>query len=234
MFTGMVRKGTTVEERLEAIRAAIWNHDAKTVKALVEKAVAEGIDVAAIVNDGLVGGMNALGEKFKAGEVFIPEILVSARAMAAGMAVVKPLLIKAGIREKGTLVIGTVQEDLHDIGKNLVVSLCEGSGFKVFDLGVNVAPAAFSEAIERHRPDVVGLSALLTTTMNHMAGTTASIKERYPGVKVIVGGAPVTQKFADAIGADAYARDAAVAIEILEFLLSPEQRPAGGRFIPRR
>ncbi|MHB8771092.1 MAG: cobalamin B12-binding domain-containing protein [Syntrophales bacterium] len=208
-----------MEEILGAIRTAIWDHDAKSVKALVEKAVAARIDVEAIMNEGLVRGMNELGEKFKSGEVFIPEILVSARAMAAGMAVIKPLLAKAGVREKGTLVIGTVKEDLHDIGKNLVIALCEGAGFKVIDLGTNVSPEQFVEAIERYRPDIAGLSTLLTTTMLHMKETVSVIKSRHPEVKVIVGGAPVTRKFAADIGADGYGQDAASAVETMAALL---------------
>jgi 5-methyltetrahydrofolate--homocysteine methyltransferase len=202
-----------MEQILNDIHTAIWEHDAKRVKALVEQAVAEKIDPGVIVNEGLVGGMNKLGEKFKSGEVFIPEILVSARAMAAGMAVVKPLLVKAGIKEKGIFVIGTVKEDLHDIGKNLVIVMLEGAGYKVIDLGINVSPEKFVQAIEEHKPAIVGMSALLTTTMTNMKEATAVIKTKHPGVKVIVGGAPVTQKFADAIGADAYASDGAVAVE---------------------
>lgn len=216
-----------MEVILAEIRTAIWDHDAPRVKALVEQAVAANIDAEVIVNKGLVGGMNELGEKFKAGEVFIPEILVSARAMAAGMAVVKPLLIKAGVKEKGSLVIGTVKEDLHDIGKNLVTVMCEGAGYKVVDLGVNVPPEKFVEAIEEHRPDIAGLSALLTTTMTSMRETVALIKRKHPGVKVIVGGAPVTRKFADEIGADAFAQDAAIAVETMDALIS-EKRSQGG------
>jgi len=203
-----------MERLMRDIRTAIWEHDAKKVKVLVDHAVAAHTDPLVIVLEGLVGGMNELGEKFKAGEVFVPEILVSARAMAAGMAVVKPLLVKAGIKERGTLVIGTVKDDLHDIGKNLVIVMLEGAGYKIVDLGVNVSSAQFVQAIEEHKPDIVGMSALLTTTMTNMKEVTAVIKEKYPRVKVIVGGAPVTQKFAGDIGADAYAADGAVAVEI--------------------
>jgi len=202
-----------MEKLMEEIRTAIWDHDAKKVKELVEKAVADKVDIVTIVNDGLVSGMNRIGEKFKANEVFIPEVLVSARAMAAGMAVVKPLMVKAGIKDKGTLLIGTVKDDLHDIGKNLVIMMFEGAGYKVVDLGINAPTEKFMAAIAEHRPDMVGLAALLTTTMTHMKETTAAIKAKYPEVKVIVGGAPVTQKFATEIGADAYASDGAVAVE---------------------
>lgn len=202
-----------MEELMEQIHQAIWDHDAKKVKELVEKALAEKVDVAVIVNAGLVEGMNRIGAKFKSGEVFIPEVLVSARAMGAGMAIIKPLLTQAGVKEKGTFLIGTVRDDLHDIGKNLVIMMLEGAGYKVVDLGINVLTEKFIDAIAAHKPDVVGLAALLTTTMVYMKETTAAIKAKYPGLKVIVGGAPVTQKFADEIGADAYAVDAAVAVE---------------------
>lgn len=209
-----------MDQLMKDIREAIWNHDAGKVKSLTEKAVGDGLDPGVIVNEGLVGGMNQLGEKFKSGEVFIPEILVSARAMAAGMAVLKPLLLQAGIRERGTIVIGTVKDDLHDIGKNLVMVMLEGAGFRLVDLGINVTAEKFLRAIEEHKPDVVGLSALLTTTMPSMKETTASIKAVYPGQKVIVGGAPVTEKFARDIGADAYGADGADAVDKVKALLS--------------
>jgi 5-methyltetrahydrofolate--homocysteine methyltransferase len=202
-----------MEKLLKEIRQAIWEHDAKKVKALVEKAVADKADVLTIVNQGLVEGMNQIGEKFKDGDVFIPEVLISARAMGAGMAVVKPLLLQAGIKEKGILLIGAVKEDLHDIGKNIVSIMFEGAGYKVIDLGIDVATEKFVDAVEEHKPDFVGLAALLTTTMSHMKDTTGIIKAKFPNVKVIVGGAPVTQRFADDIGADIYANDAAMAVE---------------------
>lgn len=202
-----------MEQLLEAIRQAIWEHDAKKVKALTEQAVADHIDVHAIVNKGLVEGMNQIGEKFKGGEVFIPEVLISARAMSAGMTVLKPLLQEAGVKEKGLLLIGAVKEDLHDIGKNIVNVMFEGAGYRVVDLGLDVTTEKFFKGIEEHKPDFVGLAALLTTTMPHMRDTTKAIKEKYPHVKVIVGGAPITQGFADDIGADIYAADAGMAVE---------------------
>lgn len=203
-----------MEKLLQEIHTAIWEHDAKKVKELVEQAIADKINVQTIVNDGLVEGMNRIGAKFKSGEVFIPEVLVSARAMAAGMAVIKPLLQQAGIKEKGTFLIGTVKDDLHDIGKNLVIMMFEGAGYKVIDLGINVPKEKFVEAVAEHKPDVVGLTALLTTTMVHMKDATDALKATYPGIKIIVGGAPITQRFADEIGADAYAIDGAVAVEM--------------------
>ena len=202
-----------MEQLMQEIRTAIWNHDSKKVKELVEKALVEQVDILQIVNLGLVEGMNQIGAKFKDGDVFIPEVLVSARAMMAGMAILKPLLLQAGIKEKGVLVIGSVKDDLHDIGKNIVGMMFEGAGYKVIDLGVDTPTDKFLKAIEEHNPDIIGLAALLTTTMVNMKETTKTIKQKYPHVKVMIGGAPITQRFADEIGADAYAVDAAVAID---------------------
>ena len=201
-----------MEQLMQEIRTAIWNHDSKRVKELVEKALVEQVDILQIVNLGLVEGMNQIGAKFKDGDVFIPEVLVSARAMMAGMAILKPLLLQAGIKEKGVLVIGSVKDDLHDIGKNIVGMMFEGAGYKVIDLGVDTPTDKFLKAIEEHNPDIIGLAALLTTTMVNMKETTKTIKQKYPHVKVMIGGAPITQRFADEIGADAFAVDAAVAI----------------------
>lgn len=202
-----------MEQLMQEIRTAIWNHDSKWVKELVEKALVEQVDILQIVNLGLVEGMNQIGAKFKDGDVFIPEVLVSARAMMAGMAILKPLLLQAGIKEKGVLVIGSVKDDLHDIGKNIVGMMFEGAGYKVIDVGVDTPTDKFLKAIEEHNPDIIGLAALLTTTMVNMKETTKTIKQKYPHVKVMIGGAPITQRFADEIGADAYAVDAAVAID---------------------
>ena len=202
-----------MEQLMQEIRTAIWNHDSKKVKELVEKALVEQVDILQIVNLGLVEGMNQIGAKFKDGDVFIPEVLVSARAMMAGMAILKPLLLQAGIKEKGVLVIGSVKDDLHDIGKNIVGMMFEGAGYKVIDVGVDTPTDKFLKAIEEHNPDIIGLAALLTTTMVNMKETTKTIKQKYPHVKVMIGGAPITQRFADEIGADAYAVDAAVAID---------------------
>ncbi len=202
-----------MEQLMQEIRTAIWNHDSKRVKELVEKALVEQVDILQIVNLGLVEGMNQIGAKFKDGDVFIPEVLVSARAMMAGMAILKPLLLQAGIKEKGVLVIGSVKDDLHDIGKNIVGMMFEGAGYKVIDVGVDTPTDKFLKAIEEHNPDIIGLAALLTTTMVNMKETTKTIKSKYPHLKVMIGGAPITQRFADEIGADAYAVDAAVAID---------------------
>ncbi|CAA7601394.1 Cobalamin (vitamin B12)-binding domain protein [Acididesulfobacillus acetoxydans] len=205
---------STFQEMAEAVISG----NAKKVKEYAKQALAEGVSPQAIINDGLIAGMNVVGVRFKNNEVYVPEVLISARAMHAGMDVVKPLLSEAEVQDKGTIVVGTVKGDLHDIGKNLVRMMLEGAGYKVIDLGVDIAPDKFAQAVEEHRPQIVGLSALLTTTMVQMKNTIERLKD-YP-VKVMVGGAPVTQKFADEVGADAYASDAATAVEKAEQLMA--------------
>ena len=201
----------------QEIAEAIISGNAKKVKEYSQKALSEGATPQAIVNEGFIAGMSVVGIKFKNNEVYVPEVLIAARAMHAGMDVVKPLLSEADVEGKGTILVGTVKGDLHDIGKNLVCMMLEGAGYKVIDLGVNVEAEKFVQAIEEHKPQIVGLSALLTTTMPDMENTIALLKA-YP-VKVMIGGAPVTQEFADEIGADAYAPDAATAVEKANQLL---------------
>jgi 5-methyltetrahydrofolate--homocysteine methyltransferase len=168
----------------------------------------------------LVAGMDDIGGKFQRNEAFVPEMLIAARAMKESMAVLEPVLVKAGIRPEHTAVIGTVQGDLHDIGKNLVGMMWRGAHFNVVDLGTNVPPAKFVEAARESNADLVGLSALLTTTMPAMKETILAIREAGVKAKVIVGGAPITQEFADQIGADAFAADAASGVEIARGLLA--------------
>ncbi len=201
---------------LEEIRSAVVEGNAKMVEQLTEKAVSTGLAVTEILSNGLIAGMSEIGIKFRQGEVYVPEVLVAARAMHAGMDVIKPTIVKEGIREKGTVVIGTVKGDLHDIGKNLVIMMLEGNGYKVVDLGVDVPLEVFIKAVDEHKPQVVGLSALLTTTMPQMKLVTETLKRERGQVKVIIGGAPVTQKFADQIGADGYGADVAVAVELVD------------------
>lgn len=203
---------------LQEMAVAVISGNAKKVKEYAEKALAEGAAPQTIVNEGLIAGMNVVGVKFKNNEVYVPEVLIAARAMHAGMDVVKPLLSEAEVQDKGTVLVGTVKGDLHDIGKNLVCMMLEGAGYRVIDLGVDVAAEKFAQAVEEHKPQIVGLSALLTTTMVIMKSTIERLKA-YP-VKVMIGGAPVTQKFADEIGADAYAPDAATAVEKANQLLA--------------
>ncbi len=189
---------------------------AKNVKALVEQALAEGIDAKVILNDGLLDGMMTIGGKFKRNEVFVPEVLVAARAMNAGMTILEPKLIEIGNEPIGKAVVGTVKGDLHDIGKNLVVMMFKGAGFEVIDLGVDVEPEVFVAKAEENGADVIGMSALLTTTMQNMKETidvlnAKGLRDKYI---VMVGGAPINDSFAEEIGADFYTADAASAAEM--------------------
>ena len=187
----------------------------KLVKTLVQQALDEGCEPAAILNDALLAGMSVVGEKFKAGEVFVPEVLVSARAMNMGISVLKPHLAESGVEAKGKVCIGTVQGDLHDIGKNLVKMMMEGKGLEVIDLGTDVAPETFVETAKNEGCQVICCSALLTTTIGVLDEIVKLADERgiRPKVKIIVGGAPVSEEFANSIGADAYTPDAASAAD---------------------
>ena len=189
---------------------------ANETKELVQKALDEGIGPGSILNDGLLAGMSVIGEKFKKNEVYVPEVLIAARAMKAGMEILQPKLASAGVHPVGTAVVGTVKGDLHDIGKNLVCMMLEGAGFKVVDIGIDVAPEKFVEAATENGAGVIGVSALLTTTMTNMKAVVEAVKgSSLAGVtKVMVGGAPVTQAFCDEIGADGYAPDAASAADL--------------------
>lgn len=207
---------------LEALSQAVIEGQEQQVKELTQKALAEGLKPLEIINEGLIKGMNVVGQRFKVGDMFVPEVLMSARAMTAGMDMVKPLLVDGEMTNKGTVVIGTVKGDLHDIGKNLVGMMLESAGYKVVDLGTDTAPEAFVQAAQENNAQVLGLSALLTTTMLAMKQTiealqVAGLRDK---VKVMVGGAPITQEFADEIGADGYAPDAASAVELVNQLLS--------------
>lgn len=202
-------------ELLEKISEELQKGNFIDVPKLTQEALVQGISPAVILNDALVAGMDVVGEKFRRDELFMPEVLIAAKAMQAAMTVLRPSLIETGVETAGTIVIGTVQEDLHDIGKNLVGMLFEGAGYQVIDLGVGVAPGRFVEAVRTHKPDIVGLSSLLTTTMPRMREVIESLVEAglRDNVKVMVGGAPVTEKFAQDIGADGYSPDAASAVE---------------------
>jgi len=188
------------------------------VKQLTQEALETGESADTILKEGLIQAMDRIGVKFKNGEIYIPEVLIAARAMHAGMAILKPILSKSTTTLTAKIIVGTVKGDLHDIGKNLVIMMLEGGGFDVVDLGIDVPQNKFIEAIREHQPQVMGLSALLTTTMREMKNTIqaieqAGLKEK---VKVIVGGAPVTEKFAREIGADGYAPDAASAVDLVK------------------
>ncbi len=199
---------------LEQLSHAVEAGKSKDGKVFVQRALADGIDPVEIVNQALVPAMAAVGEKFKRSLIFVPEMLVSARAMKEAMAILEPRLVAAGIRPKYTAIIGTVQGDLHDIGKDLVTIMWKGANFKVIDLGTNVPPAKFITAIKEHRPRIVGLSGLLTTTMPAMIKAVRAIRaSEGPAVKIMVGGAPISQRFADEIGADGYAANAGEAVD---------------------
>ena len=193
---------------LEVIYEAVLNGDANTAGAETKKALADGVPAADILHKACVPAMTKVGELFEAGEKFVPEMLISARAMQAAMEILKPQLIDAGVESSGKVVIGTVAGDLHDIGKNLVSMMLEGAGFEIVDLGSDVSADQFIEAVQKNEPDIVGMSALLTTTMTSI-GTTidalaqAGLRDK---VKILVGGAPVTQDFANKVGADGFAR----------------------------
>jgi 5-methyltetrahydrofolate--homocysteine methyltransferase len=197
----------------------LYEGNADAVKAGVQKALAEGMSAQDILNNGLLAGMDRVGCDFKAGDLYIPEVLMCANAMHAGLGVLRPLLAESrggGQSLLGKIVIGTVHGDMHDIGKNLVSMMLEGAGFEVIDLGIDVAPDKFIEAVRAQQPKIVGMAAMLTTTMPVMKTVIEALKEAglRDKVKVIVGGAPVTSTFAKQIGADAYAPDAATAIDV--------------------
>ncbi|MBE6925422.1 MAG: cobalamin-binding protein [Ruminococcaceae bacterium] len=187
----------------------------KIVKELVQQAIDQGCPAAEILNDALMAGMNIIGEKFKNNEVYVPEVLVAARCMNSGVQLLKPLLVADGVQATGKVCIGTVQGDLHDIGKNIVKLMMEGKGLEVVDLGTDVAPEAFVQAAIEHGCQVICCSALLTTTMDVMAEVVkaADAAGIRPGVKIMVGGAPITQDFCNQIGADVYTSDAASAAD---------------------
>ncbi|MCC5836019.1 MAG: corrinoid protein [Opitutales bacterium] len=198
----------------EDLKTAIINGKRKDVKTIIPELLEAGETPVDLLEKAMIPAMSAVGEKFKNNEVFVPEMLVSARAMKEGMKLIEPALIEAGIKPKHTAIIGTVEGDLHDIGKNLVATMWKGAGFEVIDLGVNVPPAQFVDAIKTHQPAIVGLSALLTTTMPSMKTTVAAIREAgFDTVKILIGGAPITQSYADEIGADGYAQDAGSAVD---------------------
>ena len=194
---------------------------ANDVKVLVEQAINDGIEPGAILNEGLLAGMSVIGERFKKNEVYVPEVLIAARAMKAGMEILQPKLADSGVQPRGTAVVGTVKGDLHDIGKNLVCMMLEGAGFKVVDAGIDVTPEKFVEAAQESGAGVIGVSALLTTTMTNMKAVVDAVKASDVAgkAKVMIGGAPVTQAFCDEIGADGYAPDAASAADLAKTLV---------------
>lgn len=210
-----------MNEHLQKIYDSVLNGDMDETAGFVEAALNAQLEPGFILNEGMISAMKEVGRLFEEGEYFVPEMLIAARAMQAGLAILKPHLIKAKVASAGKVVIGTVKGDLHDIGKNLVSMMLEGSAFDIVDLGVDVAPEKFVEAVKVHQPQIVGFSALLTTTMPNMKVTIEALKAAglRDQVKVIVGGAPVTEAFARDIGADGYAGDASRAATLAKTLV---------------
>jgi 5-methyltetrahydrofolate--homocysteine methyltransferase len=217
---------TRARPELQDIAAALVDGDDDTVDSLTRAALDDGTPALEVMDDGLIAGMALVGIKFRENFIFVPEVLACARAMKAGMAHVEPILSASGIEPIAKVVIGTVKGDLHDIGKNLCIMMLRGAGFEVVDLGVDTSPDDFIEAIDEHQPALVGMSALLTTTMPNMGKTIDAfidegLRDR---VKVMVGGAPVTQEFADDMGADGYGKDAVACVTLAKQLLGVEAR----------
>ena len=205
----------------EEIAEEIQKGNSESVEVLTKKALSEDISAEEILNNGLVAGMNIVSKKFKSNEIFIPEVLISAKSMSSGLGIIKPLLAESNIKSKGKVVIGTVKGDLHDIGKNIVAMLLQGAGFDVVDLGADVPKEKFLEFVKNERVDILGMSALLTTTMIYMKETIEALKNAglRENIKVIIGGAPVTESYAAQIDADGYAPDAASAVDLTKRLL---------------
>jgi len=211
-----------MSEILSRISQAIIEGSVDEMADLAEEALDDGILAQDVLDKGLMAGMDYVGVEFKAGNMFVPEVLRSAKAMQTAMDVLKPELAKEGARRTGKVLLGTVKGDMHDIGKNLVGMMCEGAGFDVKDIGKDIDPDAFVQAVRDYKPDIVGMSALLTTTMRSMGHTVKALEEAglRDQVKVIIGGAPVTQAFADQINADGYAPNAAAAADLAKSLMS--------------
>ncbi len=206
---------------LTDLKESVINGDEKKVIECTQKALDEGIDLERILNDGFIPGMDVVGSKFQANEIYVPEMLISAKAMKAGMKILEPLLTEAGVEPIGKVVIGTVMGDLHDIGKNLVAMMLEGGGFEVIDAGVDVTPQKFMDLVKENKPDILGLSALLTTTMGEIKNVIDAFKENglRDDIKIMVGGAPLTDDYAKEVGADGYSPDAASAVDLAKELL---------------
>jgi 5-methyltetrahydrofolate--homocysteine methyltransferase len=205
-----------MSEILEQISTAVIEGDLDEIEDLTEDALDDGLGAEEILNKGLMPGMDYVGVEFRAGNMFVPEVLRSAKTMQVSMDILNPLLAEAGAQRVGKVLLGTVKGDLHDIGKNLVGMMCEGAGFDVKDIGKDVAPEQFVDAVKEFEPDVVGMSALLTTTMRAMESTIKVLEEAglRDKIKIMIGGAPVTEAFSDQIGADGYASNAAAAAEL--------------------
>jgi len=206
---------------LEELSQAVIEGDYEKSELLVKELVGQKTDLGDILNKGLIAGMNHVGEQFKEGNYFVPEVMISARAMQAGLNIIEPMMAGTNADYKGTIIIGTVQGDVHDIGKNLVTMMLKGGGYKVYDIGTDIKPERFVSEVREKKPDILAMSSLLTTTMHYMQKTidalvAAGLRDK---VKVIVGGAPITQAYADKIGADGYSKDAASAVDLVGKLI---------------
>ena len=207
--------------KLEDIAEGVVRGEAQAVASMTREALSAGLAPEAILKDGLIAGMDLVGFRFKNNEIFVPEVLVAARAMKEGMRILEPLLAAAGVAPEGKVLIGTVEGDIHDIGKNLVITMLKGAGFEVIDLGVNVSAGQFVSAVRTHRPQILGMSSLLTTTMVRMKDTVNALSQAglRDDIRLIVGGAPVTEAFALEIGADGYGADAGAARDRIRELI---------------
>ena len=205
---------------LKALAEAVTKGDQKTTVEITKAAIEEDTPAESILNEGLIAGMDVVGERFSKNEIYIPEMLIAARAMKSAMEILEPELVKAGVKPIGKFLVGTTQGDLHDIGKNLVAMMLKGAGFEVIDLGVDISPEKFVEQAKATGTQLIGMSALLTTTMPAMEKTVKALKNAGVSAKVMIGGAPVTQGYADKIGADGYATDAASAVDLAKSLVT--------------
>lgn len=210
-----------MEEKIQEVYQAVLNGAMADTSGKVQDAIDAGNDVDTILNEGLIAAMSEIGQMFEAGEAYVPEMLISAKSMKFGLDLLRPHLVAANVQPLGRVIIGTVQGDLHDIGKNLVAMMMEGAGFDVIDLGVDVKPEELIEAVNEHHPDIVALSALLTTTMGNMKTAITMMEEKgvLGNLKVMIGGAPVTQEYADEIGADGFSEDASQAATLAKILV---------------
>jgi len=206
----------------EELSQSVISGNLKKVKKLTQELIDEGVSPIDIINLGLIAGMGVVGARFKNGEMYVPEVLVAARSMSAGIELVKPLIADKDMPSAGRVLLGTVKGDLHDIGKNLVGMMLESRGYTVINAGIDVSPEKFVQAIKEHNPDILAMSALLTTTMLHMKDTIELMKEEgiKDQIKIIIGGAPISQDFADEVGADGFAPDAASAVDLCNRLLA--------------
>ena len=216
-----LRQEEKMEEKIQAVYDAVMNGAMAETSTFVQDALDSGLGADAILKEGLISAMGEIGQRFEAGEVYVPEMLISAKSMKFGLELLRPHLVEADVQPLGKVVIGTVQGDLHDIGKNLVGMMMEGAGFEVVDLGVDVKPEDLIEAIKEHQPDIVAMSALLTTTMGNMQTAITMMEDAgvKNSLKVMIGGAPVTQDYADEIGADGFSVDASQAANLAKKLV---------------